>query len=180
MRCFFLIAFFSSSVLLCQKTILETPQGKYYKDKRLNDYLGTWQYNSGDKLFKIKLEPHKIVVGRIAMDIILGSYLYVKNRDTIHNSIRNQYSFKYDNSNSFGGHMENDIENNLILNFKDFSYKKNGTARIHFLNENKTKAKWILSMYEREQLRILDDSSPIIPSEGFSVPIEMILTKNDK
>lgn len=179
----FAILFFFSSILFSQRIVLQTTEGVYYKDKRLNDYLGVWEFNDGDDVLKLKISPHKLIVGKgeIAMDIVLVTHLYVKDKDTIHNSI---YDFKGYHSRKqkiSSGNLENDSKNVLLINFNDFTNKKRGTARVSFLNEDKTRIKWVLGKYEREQLDLgfTFDKPFIIPREGYSVPTEMLLTKQE-
>ena len=113
----------------------------------------------------------------IFFDLLLGYYSHSKNDEIIANNIvnMNPYNANEIKSSAF---MENDDKDTLLIKFWDISFEKYGTARISFLNLNKTKAKWVLGPYEREQVRIIMDGTPYkIPPEGYSVPTEMILEK---
>lgn len=175
-----LIALLISAIGFSQKEVIKTNGKEYYTDSRLNDFIGIWQLNDSTKQFRIKLVPKRIDLENIYVDLLMGYYLYSIEGDLISNTIASMNP-EDPNERKSSGNIENEYENILLIKFWDASFEKLGTARMSFLNEEKTRVKWKLGNYEREQVRIItaDNSYREIP-KGFSVPTEMILEKVDE
>ncbi|WP_394973256.1 DUF6705 family protein [uncultured Croceitalea sp.] len=165
-------------VIQAQKQIIKKNGKEYHRDARLNDYIGTWNWVDNNNIFKLVFVPRRVIAGDYGMDIVKGYYSYTVNDSLITNTISTMEPDNPEEKNSFS-YMEHRGENILMINFWDAEYGKYGTARMTFLNGgDKTKAKWTLGRYEREQLLFIPDVSTYVePPEGFSVPTEMILEK---
>ena len=169
----FLIGFTSFS----QHKIVKINGKEYYKDSRLNNYIGEWKFINNESQFKIDFIPRRIATGKYIFDLLKGYYLFSKNDKEIANTILTMNP-NDPNEKKSSAFMENDEDEILLIKFWDASFKKYGTARLTFLNPEKTKVKWVLGPYEREQINIITDVTTYKePPEGYSVPKEMILEK---
>lgn len=154
-------------------------------DNRLNSFLGTWQYESNDLIFTLKLNPKRLDVKNDRyVDFIFGYYRLIKNKDTIINLLedakkthlemlgeRGDFSLK---ATMVGGMEPN--SNRVQLSFTD-SIKNNQKGILFLeLNEESGEMKWELFKKKHASYEKLSDTD----TTYFSVPIRCTLKKQIK
>lgn len=163
----------------CAQKVINTEKGKvYYTDSRLNNFLGVWEYSNEEETFRIELLPKRYKYSKKSYaDLVWGYHLYIKNGDTIQNShpLKKRMKRKREGHTLYGV-MKDSIT--LRATFVDKSKDKNGTVFLTISQINPKKLKWELNEEQGEKINLILDDKPIKKIEkGFTVPLELELTK---
>jgi hypothetical protein len=159
---------------------------EYKKDPKIDKYVGVWEWVSGNSKFQIILSKQKLqrvkkvndIVTYYYGDVLVGWHCYVKNGQTIENSmdkVCTHYTTWDDadgNSTLMGG-ASRDAYTEIFFN--DLTKNKWGKARLEMLPCKTNEARWTLKETHGDLVIIIPDK-PEIP-KGFSVPTDVVMTK---
>ncbi|MFO7745057.1 MAG: DUF6705 family protein [Psychroflexus sp.] len=136
-------------------------RGTYYKTDKtlLNKYLGIWSMTINNKTFKFEISKKKTEVDGIYIDRIAGKYYYDGKTDIYKNdSVYECSAMEYG--------LDVLEKGSLRFRFWDYDYKKYGKLEFKLLQDNKA------------SFKLRESYNPDNDIKGFSIPTEMILTRN--
>ena len=168
-----------SIIFLCFSCALVYSQKERYYTRGLQQFVGTWIYQSNDTVFKITFKKGFFDCPFVCYDIVQSGY-YLKVGDKVLDDYdSDSYIQKGEitipiivatNSNP----KLKDIDPNYIrIELEDMRYKKHSGPSSYMKLLSPTTAKWVLK--EDEGIDLYEEGENLAP--GFSVPSNVILTK---
>ncbi len=160
-------------------TVMDAPTGTYIKDMfdTFTPFLGTWKYQNGNEILIVKLEKvtkHFDAEYGNYEDYIKGNYSYSTDGGVtyITNTIATNTAGANPNINSFYSGGPRDLEH-LHAGFTDEQYQKDGRA-IFTLSNSFPTPQLTLELKGRTRGYLPNET---IPPSGFSIPNNVVLTK---
>ena len=169
------------------ESFVDAPSGTYIKDinNTFTPYLGTWKYQNGNEILIIKFEKvtkHYYPEYNNYKDFIKGNYSYTNSGGTsyITNTIVSNFNNNDPNANSFysggpsadGFYRTSPSVEILDCSFKDQLHQKSADALFSFVAGTTTQLQIKLIGHSRGYI-----FPEVVPPSGFSIPHNVILTK---
>ena len=184
----------SQIISLTNADFQNIPDGAYVKDidGKLNPYIGTWQYTDSNIEFTVVLVKKERYdrggFNSTERDIILGGYKLVENGNVIVDLLNFTTDYVFSDPSTttnyariIGGVKKEGGFDSMSFNTTDVIYSKGAHGRFELINPLinsqgnfvANSAHW--KLIPRENI-IINGNRPI-PSDGFSIPSDVILTK---